>query len=74
LIELDLLQMEQNIEKTEIYDKILETRGKDVESLHVIASILNTGLNRKVLAVLLELIESGVNPESLVDGEFYDQK
>lgn len=33
--------------------------------LHEISTILNTGLDRKTLSILVELIESGVNPEAL---------
>ncbi|CAM9789202.1 unnamed protein product [Ectocarpus fasciculatus] len=33
--------------------------------LHEISTILDTGLDRKTLSLLLELIESGVNPEAL---------
>ncbi|CAM9478609.1 unnamed protein product [Choristocarpus tenellus] len=33
--------------------------------LHEISSILNTGLDRKTLRILVELIETGVNPEAL---------
>ena len=33
--------------------------------LHEISIILDTGLDRKTLSILVELIESGVNPEAL---------
>ena len=33
--------------------------------LHEISTILDTGLDRKTLSLLLELTESGVNPEAL---------
>lgn len=33
--------------------------------LHEISTILDTGLDRKTLGLLIELIESGVNPEAL---------
>lgn len=33
--------------------------------LHEISTILDTGLDRKTLRLLLELTESGVNPEAL---------
>lgn len=32
-----------------------------------ISNILNTGLDRKTLAILVELIEMGVNPEALAE-------
>ncbi len=57
--------------KPEIYEATLEKRGAEIETVHSIATILGTGLNRKALAVLLELIELGVHPESLSDGNFW---
>ncbi|CAN0256178.1 unnamed protein product [Discosporangium mesarthrocarpum] len=36
-----------------------------IDVLHEISSILNTGLDRKTLSILVELVESGVNPEAL---------
>ena len=33
--------------------------------LHEISTILDTGLDRRTLSLLLELTESGVNPEAL---------
>ncbi|CAB1112764.1 unnamed protein product [Ectocarpus sp. 6 AP-2014] len=36
-----------------------------IDVLHEISTILDTGLDRKTLSLLLELIESGVNPEAL---------
>lgn len=49
-------------------EEILEVRGSEVEALYGLAKILNTGLDRRVLALLLDLVELGVHPESLVDG------
>ena len=54
-----------------ISDEILEVRGSEVEAVYGLAKLLNTGLDRRVLAILLELIELGVHPDSLVDGMFY---
>ncbi|CAM9676413.1 unnamed protein product, partial [Sphacelaria rigidula] len=34
-------------------------------ALHEISTMLNTGLDRRTLSILLELVESGVNPEAL---------
>ncbi|CAM9556339.1 unnamed protein product [Laminaria digitata] len=43
--------------------------GKDmhdsIDVLHEVSTILDTGLDRKTLSLLLELIESGANPEAL---------
>lgn len=51
-----------------ISDEILENRGSEVENLYALSKILNVGLDRRVLAVLLELLEQGVHPDSLVSG------
>ena len=47
---------------------IIETRGQEIESLHIISSMLNTGLDRRQVAVIVEMLELGVHPESLVEG------
>ena len=54
-----------------ISDQILEVRGSEVESLYNLSKIMNTGLDRRVISILLELLELGVHPDSLVDGESY---
>ena len=46
---------------------ILETRGAEIESIFTMSRILQTGLDRRTIAVLLELIEAGVHPEALAD-------
>lgn len=50
-------------------DKLIETRGTEIETIYSLAKILNTGLDRRVVAALLELLELGVHPESLADGK-----
>ena len=40
-------------------------RTKLLDSLHELSNILETGLDRETLSILLELTESGVNPEAL---------
>jgi len=35
------------------------------ETLYEISRVLNTGLDRETLSILIELIEQGVNPEAL---------
>ncbi len=54
-----------------ISDQILEVRGSEVESLYNLSKIMNTGLDRRIISILLELLELGVHPDSLVDGETY---
>lgn len=40
-------------------------RAQLIDSLHELSNILETGLDRESLSILLELTESGVNPEAL---------
>jgi Mitotic-spindle organizing gamma-tubulin ring associated len=44
-------------------------QAKEIDALNSISEILQTGLNKRTLAVLVDLVESGIDPESLVDGE-----
>jgi len=37
-----------------------------LETLHEVSNLLNTGLDRETLSILLSLCELGVNPEALV--------
>lgn len=48
-------------------DKTLENRGEEVDSLHKLSTLLQTGLNKRTIALLLKLIEEGYDPESLGD-------
>ena len=41
--------------------------GEEIDSLFNLAQILDIDVDRRTLAVLLELMEAGVHPESLVD-------
>ena len=40
--------------------------GADVEAVHKISNLLETGLSKRVLTVLLMLLEQGYSAESLV--------
>ena len=40
--------------------------GADVEAVHKISNLLETGLSKRVLTVLLTLLEQGYSAESLV--------
>ena len=44
--------------------------NKEIDTIHSISNILQTGLSRSSVAVIASLIESGIDPESLVDGEY----
>lgn len=54
-----------------ISDEILENRGSEVETLYALSKLMNTGLDRKVISILLELLEHGVHPDSLVAGQSF---
>ena len=49
-------------------DDILEIRKNEVEAMFQISSTLDTGLDKRTIAILLELIECGIHPEALADG------
>ena len=48
-------------------NKILENRGDEVDSIHKLSTLLQTGLNKRTIALLIQLIENGYDPESLGD-------
>ena len=50
-----------------IADDILDTRSDEVEALFDMSTLLQCGLDKRTLAVLLQLVESGVHPEALAD-------
>lgn len=52
----------------EISEAVIARSGAEVEALYHLSKTLNTGLDRRAIAIVLELIEMGVNPESIVDG------
>jgi Mitotic-spindle organizing gamma-tubulin ring associated len=45
------------------------SKEKESDAIHSISDIMQTGLNKRTIAVLTELIELGIEPESLVDGK-----
>jgi mitotic-spindle organizing protein 1 len=47
------------------YQRMDGERTKLLDSLQELSNILETGLDRESLSILLELTESGVNPEAL---------
>lgn len=48
----------------------LEKRGAEVDAIYELSKIVDAGLDRKVIELIMELIEFGVNPESLADSKF----
>ena len=48
-------------------DNLLKSRGNDVEGLHKLSSLLQTGLDRRMIACIIELIECGIDPDSISD-------
>mmetsp|Transcript_31316 Transcript_31316/g.73823 ORF Transcript_31316/g.73823 Transcript_31316/m.73823 type:complete len:80 (-) Transcript_31316:26-265(-) len=46
-------------------DRTKAEAAETAEVLFEMSNLLNTGLDKQTLAILVELIESGVNPEAL---------
>ena len=46
---------------------ILRERAAEIEAIYALASTLQCNLDRRTLAVLVELVEKGVHPEALAD-------
>lgn len=51
-------------------EETCDKRGLEVDVIYELSKILDVGLDRKVLALVMELIEYGVNPESIADSKF----
>lgn len=66
-----MLRMEKDDPIRKVCDEILARRATEVETVHAMSTIVHAGLSRSVIAVLLELIELGVDPESLADGKLF---
>ena len=49
-------------------DTMSASKSKLVDSVFHIAQLTNSGLDRNVVLNLYELIDSGIDPESLVEG------
>ena len=47
----------------------MDARNREVELVHALAKTLGCAVDRQMLSICLELIEYGVDPESLADGE-----
>jgi hypothetical protein len=50
-------------------DRLLEQKGKQIENFYRFAELVNAGLSKEVIAVVIDLIEKGVNPESIATGK-----
>ena len=48
-------------------DLIVNNRGDEVEKFFTMNKICATGLDRRMIAAIIELIESKVDPDSIVD-------
>ena len=42
-----------------------DKRATTIEILHEISKLLNTGLDKETLAILVQLCEAGINPDAL---------
>lgn len=46
---------------------VIEKRSREVEAIYGLANTINTGIDRRVIALLLEMMEQGIHSESLSD-------
>ncbi len=51
-------------------EETIEKRGHEIDAIYQLSQLVNAGMDRKIVAVVMELIEYGVNPESIADGKF----
>jgi hypothetical protein len=42
---------------------------RPIDSLHSLAAVLNTGLDRRMIPILLDLMDAGVHPEALAESK-----
>jgi hypothetical protein len=50
-------------------DRLLQQRGDEVENFYRLTELVNAGLSKEIIAVVIDLIEKGVNPESIATGK-----
>ena len=48
-------------------ENILNERAAEIEAIYALATTLQCKLDRRTIAVLVELLEQGVHPEALAD-------
>lgn len=46
-----------------------ETRNREIEMIHKVSLTLNCDLDRRTVAICVELFEYGIDPESIADGK-----
>ena len=51
--------------------RIMDSRKSEIEVMHSLSSIVGTNLDRKTVAILLQLLEQGFHPESLADSKSF---
>ena len=49
--------------------KVDVSESKEIDALYSLSEILQTGLNKRTITIIADLIQSGIEPESLVDGK-----
>eukprot|EP00981_Chlorochromonas_danica_P013352 scaffold6243_cov180-Ochromonas_danica.AAC.2 len=52
-----------------VVNDILEKRGPEVENMYTMSQLVKAGLDRRALAVVLDLIENGIDAESIAQGD-----
>lgn len=54
-------------EETVSISKTIETRSSEIETIHNLSKIVTADLEKPVIAIILELIDLGIHPESIAD-------
>lgn len=61
-----------NIDHSEsLIEKLLDKNAVDIQYMHKLATLLNAGIDKRTIAILHELINLNIDPESLSDSKFY---
>lgn len=48
-------------------DNLLHKRGEDVENMYTLSSLVLMGLDKRSIACIIELIECGIDADSITD-------
>src|SRR5688572_8232027 len=59
---------DSNPYKTLDIQQLLHQRGYEVENFYRLSELVNAGLSKEMIAIVIDLIEKGVDPESISKG------
>jgi hypothetical protein len=49
-------------------NQLLHQRGYEIENFYRLSELVNAGLGKEVIAIVIDLIEKGIHPESIAEG------